>query len=254
MGFISERSDYSLLFSRVSDVVKLSQKRNCPCYLGFLDEKEQAVISPQLNKLEQGTWSFFGGHDDAERKVLSVFPSQLPPEGDDWPIVALTFRYRSQKELSHRDFLGTLLAAGLRRDSIGDILCSNGMTIVFVKSEISQFILDQVQRVGGEGVTVSCGIDGELPIFHRFSEISSTISSDRLDVIVKTLIDVSRDSASRLIVSGQVEVDHLPVSRISETVPFPSVLSIRGYGRYRVDQIGPPTKKGRLVLKARKYI
>ena len=41
---------------------------------------------------------------------------------ESFPITALEFTYREQDDLRHRDFLGSLMAMGIRRDTLGDIL------------------------------------------------------------------------------------------------------------------------------------
>lgn len=68
------------------------------------------------------------------------------------------------------------------------------------------------------------------------------------------MIRASREAAARLIESGQVEKNHRPCLSVSETVREGDVLSIRGKGRFLVDRIGPPTKKGRLFLHGRQCL
>ena len=255
MGSTSDPgSAHALLLARVQDCAKLCERRNAPCFLGFLDEGEQQIIRQTLGTQTFPTWTFCGGHDGAERCMIGFFPTYMEPEPTAFPMTPYAFHYRPEKALTHRDFLGTLLSTGLRREMIGDILCGSGLTVVFLRDEIGSYVTDQIVKIGGEGVRIEAGYTGELPIAHTFSEIRDTVASPRLDAVVKALIRCSREQAARLIVSGMVEVNHLPVETVSAQIAPASVISVRGSGRYIIDEIGPETRKGRVNLLARKYL
>lgn len=242
------------LFSRVEDLLYLSDKRCAPCFLGFLDLREQALLRPKLRSVDTDRWHFFGGYEEAERALLAVYPDYYDAATIEYPLTAVAFHYRNGQKLTHRDFLGTLLAAGVRRDTIGDILCGDGLSVVFLSTEIVPYVCDQVQRVGGEGVALTLDYDGPLPMVRSYQEIRDTVASPRLDAVVKVLIRTSREAAAQLIRTGFVSVDHLPTDSVSYALAAPCTISVRGYGRYLVDQFGPKTKKGRLQLVARKCI
>lgn len=245
----------NLFHSRISDLVSLCDKRSAPCFYGFLDAGEQAMAQDILAALlPSGCYAFYGGYSDAERCVLSVFPDYCAFDEVDYPIVAIAFRYRTQKKLSHRDVLGTLMHLGLRRDAVGDILCGEGLSVAFLRKDIAAYVCEQVDKIGGEGVTVITNYAGPLPITIEYASIHETIASPRLDSIVKALIRCSRDKAAELITVGSVSVEHRPVESISKTIHSGATISIRGYGRFLVDQIGPETKKGRLTLLARRRL
>lgn len=251
MACISDESEHILL-SRIDDTVHLCDKRGAPCFLGFLDLHEQAVVRREQGRFAGCRWKLLGGYPEAERCLLVVYPDYFDVSDGDCPICSLAFRYRLSRRLTHRDFLGTLLSAGVRRDKIGDILCGEGLSVVFVREEIADYVCEQVDRIGGEGVTVVPNYDGPLPITREYEDIQETIASARLDVAVKTLTRLSREKAADLIRLGSVSVDHLPVISVSAPISAPCTISIRGCGRFLVDQIGPETKKGRIVFIARK--
>jgi len=252
MACISD--DEKLLYSRLEDTLYLSNKRGCPCFLGFLDLREQALVLQKLSGLRVGNWQMYGGHEEAERSMLAVFPDFYSADDIIYPFSAVAFRYRSAQILTHRDFLGTILSTGVRRDKVGDILCGEGLTVVFLCEEIVPYICEQIQKVGGEGVVIQQDYCGDLPISRRYIEIQDTVASPRLDAALKALIRVSREEAARMIRSGFVSVDHLPTDNVSYTLSAPCTVSVRGYGRFLVDRFGPETKKGRLQFSARKCI
>ena len=185
---------------------------------------------------------------------MAICPDYLNCEDVVYPFTPVAFSYRKTQKLSHRDFLGTLLSKGVRRDKIGDILCGDGLTVVFLSDEIVPYITEQVDRVGGEGVKVVTSYVGDLPVTHTYQEIRDTVASPRLDAVVKALIRVSREEAAHMIVTGLISVDHLPVENVSKMLTAPCTVSVRGYGRFLIDSFGPETKKGRLQFAARKCI
>ncbi len=253
MDCISEGSD-KLLQTRVEDTVHLCDKRSAPCFLGFLDLHEQAVVRQMLSGMPGVCWTLSGGFEQAERQILSVFPDFYTPEDIEYPFTAVGFTYRAIRKMTHRDILGTLMSLGVRRDKIGDILCGEGISVVFLRTEIAGYVCEQVDRIGGEGVTVIPDYDGDLPYHREYQNIHETIASPRLDVVVKTLCRCSREKAAETIRTGLVSIDHMVNDSVCATVTAPSTVSIRGYGRYLIDCIGPETRKGRLLFEARKCL
>ena len=235
MDCISEGSD-NILRSRIEDTVRLCEKRGVPCFLGFLDLREQASAQSMLRNCVSGdmTVAFYGGYPEAERAYLAVSPSYYQAVEDDYPFDCIAFRYREQKQITHRDVLGTLMGLGLRRDAVGDILCGDGISVVFVRNEVSRFVTEQVDRIGGEGVTIIPDYAGELPISIEYEEIRDTVASPRLDSVVKSLLRCSREKAAELIVRGSVSVNHTPTEAIAKHIDVNDVLSIRGHGRYLI--------------------
>lgn len=253
MGCISENDD-SWLLARVSDAARLCSDRAYPCFVGFLDERQHMLAENALRKNREVHALFWGGHEEAERTLLGVFPSFLEPDPALFPVESLGFSWRGTVRLTHRDFLGTMLGCGIKREKIGDILCGEGMAAAFVHEDVAGFLSEQIVKIGGEGVTVERPFSGVLPAAHAFREIRDTVASPRLDAVLKAVLGTSREEAVRRIAAGLVSLNHVPCMAQAAPVKDGDVLSVRGAGRYIVDALGPPTKKGRLCLKARKYI
>ena len=255
MGSISNLSkDTALLRARIEDTVRLADKRQFAAFLGFLDEREQAEVEQILCKLSVTNFRFYGGFDDSERCLLGVFADAVECDNACFPVRVAAFYCRADKKLTHRDVLGTLMAMGLRRDAIGDILCDNGLAVVFLREEIFAYVCEQVEKIGGEAVRVEQDYDGVLPVAHTFSELRDTIASARLDAVVSALVRCSRDRSAQLIRSDSVSVNRVPVGSVSHSVVVGSTVTVRGHGKFIIDELGPETKKGRLRFTARKYL
>ena len=97
--------------------------------------------------------------------------------------------------------------------------------------------------------------DGEaLSREDKFSEITATVASLRLDCIISAALKVSREKAAALIRSGSVSVNHGITESVSENVSEGSVLSVRGSGRFILSEIGGSTKKDRIHITIKKYL
>lgn len=255
MASISNRNQTDAwLRSRIEDTLFLCDRRSTPAFLGFLDEAEQQMARQLMSHISPERYLFWGGYENAERCILGCFPDYMLPLGDTFPLVRIAFRYRADKPLTHRDVLGTLLAQGIKRETIGDILCADGLVVVFLREEIVPYIREQITKIGGVGVKIDEAFDEPLPVLREYKELQDTIASPRLDAVVKALLRCSRENAAQLIVSGMVNYNHVPATVVSASVTPEAVISVRGYGRFIVDKIGPMTKKGRLYLSARKCV
>lgn len=254
MAFTSDLSaEDGWLKARTADAVQLCDRRSCPCFVGFLDERQKRVAETQLHRHTGVAYAFWGGHEEAERTLLGVFPDFIEPDNTLFPLSALGFSYRSEAELTHRDFLGALLSCGIKREKIGDILCGQGIAVAFLDADIAPFVAEQIDKVKREGVRCRLPYDGDLPVAHTFLEMRDTVASPRLDAVVKAAVGLSREEAARRIVAGLVSINHTPCLSVSAPVREGDILSVRGVGRFRVDTLGPLTRKGRTMITLQKY-
>lgn len=243
-----------LLEARIADAARLAFAGRKPRFVGFLDEREARIAAKIVERESFQNTMFWGGHQGAERVFFGAFPDFMEPDGGAFPVRALTVVYRPQDRLTHRDFLGALIHAGVDRAAVGDILVEDGRCVLFCREEISGFLCAQLEKVGGAGVRFSQGAREPLPPAHRFLEFSSVIASARLDCAVAAAAGISREKAAALIRSKQVALNHEDVFDPDAAVGGGDILSIRGKGRFAVDRVGPQTKKGRICFAGRKYI
>lgn len=248
------KTEDALLLSRLADAARLSEARCFAHFVGFLDEREAAFAEKWAARNGVENARLWGGYEGAERVVFGAFPEFLEPNPEAYPITAVTARYRSCDRLTHRDFLGAFLAAGIRRETLGDILPEEGRCVLFVREEVAEHLLSSIQKVGRVGVALSRGYEGPLPAGRAFAPFQAVVASARLDCAVAAALGASREKASGLIAAGLVALNHEETLSPSREVKDGDRLSVRGKGRFLLDQVGPPTKKGRLKLSGRKYL
>lgn len=243
-----------LLAARVADAVYGAQNRHQSKFIGFLGEHEAAYAAQVARSLHHPAHRLFGGYEGASRVYLGVF-SQFDEQDDHhFPIFPITFSYRKADKLTHRDFLGALLALGLTRDSVGDILTGDGSAVVFANEACAALCISEVAKVGSVGVNAQSGILASLDTAREFDVIEGTVASARLDSVVALVTKLSRQQSAVHIAAGLVGINGRQTDNISYKLSTGDSLSIRGYGKYIFDGVSGVSRKGRQRVIVRKYI
>ncbi|WP_019679073.1 RNA-binding protein [Ruminococcus flavefaciens] len=252
---MTDQSD-KLFTARLADLVSLCERDGTYEFSSFLDER-QCADAEQWCKTNTGSlrYRLWGGYENARRRMLAVYPDYCEEyvEGN-YPFVCLTFTYRREDKLTHRDFLGTFMGMQLRREVIGDIVVGEGIAQAFVTEVAAKLITTTVSKIGRVGVKITDSKAFELEDAQKFMDISGTVASLRLDCTVGLAAHLSREKAAVLIRSEKVDVNHHTVSSVSHELKEGDVLSVRGCGRFILSGINGSTKKGRIHINLRKYI
>ena len=85
-------------------------------------------------------------------------------------------------------------------------------------------------------------------------EISSTVSSPRLDAILRTALNKGRSQCLEMIRAGLVTLNYQECTEPAKLLSDGDVFSVRGYGKFSVKEIGEQTRKGRLHVTIVKYL
>ncbi len=241
--YISDKDD--LFYSKLDDAVRLSYTWQKPYFFPFLSERKQALAESYLRSIGFENYCFFGGYDNSERKMLALCSDDITPA---FPVSAVEFRYRNCDKLTHRDFLGALMSLGIERETVGDILVGDGRTVVFVKSDLYDYIISQIFKIGNIGVKLSNADLSKLPKGRGTEEISLIVSSLRLDNVVAAVTGFSREKTKSFILSGNVSCGFIQSTNISQLLSVGDTLIIRGKGKYILSAVQGETKKGRLRI------
>ena len=242
--------DDGIFISKMRDVARLCDKYRCAKFSKFLDSREQAIL--EKNGIS-GT--LYGGYMDAERKILGAFPDWQEADFSLFPIDVLRVTKKGDGELSHRQYLGTVLSLGIERDKVGDILADEGGAYIFLCSDISEFVKENLSKVGRIGVVAEYADMNDIKLPEKKFEIIDCVAASlRLDAVLSGLLGKSRNEAKNLILSGRVSVNHFETQKTDFCLNEDDLLSIRGFGRAKLCEIGAKTRSDRVHLSFKKYI
>lgn len=240
------------LAARIGDMMKISRKRGS-VYSSFLNERQCALAEKFLRERHSENYRFFGGYESAQRRILCVYDNYFRPDDGDFPLSAVTFNYRKSYSLSHRDLLGAVMSLKLNRDAIGDIIIGEGISQVLVLDSVRNIVAGEIRKIGSVGVKVDDDCEILLSAEQNFREITGTVSSLRFDSVLSMALNLSRGKTVQIISSGSAEVNFFPVSDKTYKVKQGDVFSVRGFGKYRLEEISGVTKKGRIHITVLKY-
>lgn len=255
----AQDSDQRLLLARVLDQQQRAQQRGIPTHTGFLSPAEQAQSADLLMAAAPGEGLLLGGYPDAERKLWAFLPDWLDEEtwqaGEEYPIRALSVAAPPVANLTHRDFLGSLMGLGLTREKLGDILLTAEGAQVLVLAETAPVLLSQWSAVGRYPVTIQViPLSNLTPTPGARKKIRATVAAPRLDAVLAAGFSIPRSRSAELIRSGRVMVNHRPAEKPDKTVSPGDVLTCRGLGKCVLTQAGGESRRGRLILELERYL
>ena len=255
MIFPSDDEEMKLFVSKACDLYARAESTGRSFYTKFLTPLEQKVICDRFPK-EKIDISFSGGYNGSERNVARFsMPEYDYGYEEPYPYCALVISRKSKEVFSHRDYLGSVLGLGIKREMIGDIVIRSSDAVIFCLEEIAQYIEDNLFKIGHANVAVKRAESIEnLEITRNFEELSLTVSSMRADCIVSALCNVSRSGASELIERGYVTLNYEVLSSNSRNMCADDVISVRGKGKFKIGSDSKPTRKGRLHISAFRYV
>lgn len=256
---LGESKEDQVLLARVWDKITMGERKNIPAASCFLTGREQILCQRMLRQAGIPEPLFFGGTEGAERRVAVYVPDYLDQTdylyGEEGPVTALRVRYSAYDTLSHRDFLGSLMGQGIKREILGDLFPGAGSCDILVLREMGEYLVRQLTHVGRATVQAEIIALSALEIpEQKVKRVTDTVASLRLDSIVASGFQQGRGKAVGYIQAGKVELNHLPVEKPDAAVEEGDLISLRGLGKLRVAQVKGQTKKGRIAVVLERFL
>ena len=218
-------------------------------------DRQQIAFVPESfmnknNNFEKNDENFENFKTDFNKENNFQFPNKLLK-------ISIDSRFR---EYSHKDFLGSLMGLNIKRELMGDLILENeGRKIsgyIPVSEKIADYIISELKQIG----KASCEIEiidtknkNILPQY-KYDNKLITVPSKRLDSIVSTITNLSRTKVIEPIEKGKVLVDYVEEKDKSRMLEIGSLITIRGFGKYKLFLDKGETKKGKERILVKKYI
>lgn len=227
-----------------------------PKLTDFLDPREQQIVKTIIGEHGEVKVAFLGGGVDAERKRALLSPDFYQETDEDFQISLFEIHYPSKfVTIEHRQVLGSLMSLGLKRGKFGDILFQDNTVQFFAAKEIESYIRMELHSIGRAQVRLDeIPFEKAVKVEEVWHELSITSSSLRLDALISSIYPLSRQKAQALIGQGLAKVNWTVIDSASFECGEGDTLSIRGFGRVKIDSIEGKTKKDkwRIIAKQQK--
>lgn len=192
----------------------------------------------------------YGGFKDCERRMISFNNIY----NLSYPVKLLRIESTSKfSNLTHRDYLGAVLGLGIRRNKLGDLLLKENVCYLTVCEEIEEFLINNLSSVGKSPCKVTIVENNFEELVPNFKEEIILVQSLRIDSIVSKLIKAPRSRAQAMIEEGMVLLDYNKVKDKSKEVKTEERITIRGKGKYILQEVVGNSKSGKFKVLVKKY-
>ena len=241
-----------MLLSSIEDKISACYIQDIPQFTDFLtlEEADQAQSLVEQSGL---LYDFFGGYTEAERRMLSL---SLSGEEPSYPICILCGYWDRFGEIGHRDILGTIMATGIERKCMGDILvdAENRRFFCFVVDRMRNYLIENINRIGRCSINWETVSSAEAIPDTLFEQIRLPVSSLRIDTVIASVWHLSRNLAQELIAERKVFIDHRLVTKNTVQLFEKQAVVVRGYGKFIFLEENGLSKKGKTYILVKKYL
>lgn len=256
-----KKQDDKICLSQILDKIEFSKSRNKIEYTDFLDMYQISLVETFLRKIQFKNYVLYGGYEDAERKILIVYPekyntSMIEKNYDKiLKIVRIILPEEEKGKYTHRNYLGGIIKLGLRREKVGDILVAEDGADIITLEDFSNILKDQLPsltRFENSKIEIN-----ELKDLRKkelnMETVKIIVPSFRLDNFVSDLARTSRSKAVQIINQERVFVNGQNETKPAKQVKLNDIITIRGKGRFIIKEISGNTRSGRTVVVVEKW-
>ena len=224
------------------------QDRYTPFVTAFLTPREQTITQQLVSRYDDLSVGFFGGHKTAERQKAIIYPEYFEPKESDYHLALVEIEYpRKFNTLSHPQVLGTLMSLGIERERLGDIITNGADWQFFIDETLVDYVKQQIDKIGQMGVKLNQLSSSKVltPNIYWIEE-TAIVTSLRIDALISSVYNFSRQQAKTLIERGDVKLNFMTIERINEEVALNDMISVRRQGRFKVQSLEGVTRKDNL--------
>ena len=244
--------DERYLVSRLKELSKRSFNRGIWTYSEFLTMAEQALVA----STSECSFELVGGFEAAERRIAVFGSEETCGYQYEAPLKVVKIEPVSKKfsdNLSHRDFLGSIMSLGIKREVLGDIVIRENTGYVVCLENIAEYLCDNIVQI--KHTTVHCEVLDSMPegAMSEPTEKEVLVSSERVDAVVSAVYNLSRSDSKELFDQKKIFIDSKSVISPSAALKEGNVVSVRGKGKFKYFGVVRQTKKGKIAVSVAVY-
>lgn len=218
-----------------------------PILTKFLNPREIYILTTIVNGYTDLEITSFGGYGTSEMKRAVIYPEYFSPNYNDFNIEAYQIIYPIKfSKLKHSKILGTLMGAGIERSTIGDILTDGENWQFLCTEEISDYLKMTIDKIGKTKVSIKqINFSDIIVPEDEWKDRSLTLSSFRIDNVIASSFNISRNDAKTLVSHKRVHLNWTLYDHPDNEISVNDVISVRRYGRIKLKGQNGETKKGK---------
>lgn len=257
-----DKQQDKILLAQVADKIEFASKRDKIECTDFLDMYQISLVESYLRKINFKNFILYGGFEEAERKILIIYPEKYNEEmvqknyNKMIKAIRITLPEETHGKLVHRNYLGGIVKVGMEREKVGDIIVTNDGADVLVKQETAEILskelagLTRFENAKFEIIEIQDLRKLEI----KLEEVKIIVPSLRLDNFVSDLARTSRSKAVQIIESERVFINGQNETKVSKQIKLGDVITIRGKGRFVIKEFTGSTRSGRTVVLVEKHV
>lgn len=249
-----------LLVSKIFDKIFLVDKQNKVQVSDFLSPIELRIAKDIIDMYGYKNYQLFGGIEDADRNAIVFYPEKLEEVFEqnrfDYNSIFSCVRITNcQENYEHKIYLGGCIKLGVKREKIGDIVVFENGADIIINKDVEKFLLSnlgQLNRFKNAKIEVIKLSDITKRI-QKFKDMKVIVSSLRLDNVVAELAGTSRSKALDLLNQERVFINYKNETKPTKAVIEKDIITVRGKGKFILDEIEGNTRSGKIVILVKKF-
>lgn len=195
-----------------------------------------------------------GLNSEAEKRIIMISPKDYDIEYMEFPFVYFKIDGENRfRELLHKDFLGTIMSLGIKREVMGDLIVKNSICFGVISEEKYDIINNNIEKIGTVPIKIEKVSEEDIPD-SSFKEEIFLVSSLRLDSLVSSVCGISRQKAVDEIDKGNVMFNYNVNRDKSTEIREGDTLTIKKVGKFRFEKIAGESRKNKIRIKVKRFI
>jgi RNA-binding protein YlmH len=249
--------DEKTFVDRAWEWVERAAERHETKRTDFLDPRQAHILFTLANRHPDAQIVLNGGSSEAERQRAIIAPDYKVLDHEEFGIVVLDIASDDRRisELDHGDYLGALIGLGIKRDKIGDLHVSEHGCHALITADIGDFLVGHMKQAHRVDVNVSIRPLSDLrEVTAELEEQVLSVASMRLDGVASDVFRLSRTKILAPIKAVRCRVSWKPIEDPSYSLRTGDIVSMKGFGRFKVLEVEGVSKSGRIRVRVGKFV
>ncbi len=246
-----------IFISNILDKAYRFEKENKLIFTNFLNLNETLVVTKILNEIDV-KYYVYAVNEYTNKKVIFFIPDYILYNNNffDEYICCLSIIPNVKGKLKHKDYMGAIYSLGLKNEMVGDIFVSNDIAYVFCMKSVSNYICDNLYKVGNQEVKITklSLLDSSVKKLQiKFIAKEYIVASLRVDTIVSAVFNLSRGETKEKIVKGDLFINDKNIFYPNTLLNKDDVVSFKKCGKIKIGEAIRKTKNNNIVLNIEKF-